>query len=849
MSQDTSSGMMIQNKRIRTPLLSLVFLCIMSAVVCLDAGHDLPKPLQPRNENRETSLPDTIRSIICEVRFVENNGRYPPQVRYTAAFANGCVFFCDREIVYSYRQSRETGRTRSQCGNNEKRFSRKAETESRTRGFRTVSYSVRYAGSRPACTPAGLHPRSELTRVISGRNPALHTVASKTYDTLVYRNVYTGVDLYFYNNAGRLKSEYRMRDPRSYSRIELVYRRVRSLSVREDGALSVSTGGTACIEEAPTSFQDSGALRASVPVAYYVSSGHRLRFRIGKLHDDMPLVIDPVFSSLFGGTGYEGGIGIIHPSSEEICVGGVTSSMDFPIVDGRIQEISKGRDEGFIMRIDTRQWRIIASTYFGGSDDDIIKRIGSLQDGRIVISGDSYSTDLPVTANAFRRVPSGNQDCFIAVLDAHLSSLQYSTYLGGSGFDDLFDMTIDRNDNICITGLTDSRDYPVTQKAFQKAYGGGEDDVFVTKLRTSDYSLAFSTYIGGYDYDEGYTIVTDTAMNVYVGGLANSRNYPVTADAFQSQPNSIDQGFVSILDSTGSTYIYGTYIGGSRNDRVQDLAFDRSGSLIILGLTTSLDLRTTPEVFQPRLARPDSIMLDEDGFVLKLDPTRKHAVWWTYLGGTDLDDPRVLMMYNNTPVIAGISKSVDYPVFHPLRRNNSGKYDIVLSILDDNATSLLFGTYYGGNDIDAVNAALLYYPFIAITGFTLSTDYPTTTNALKDSLEGVDDAFITVFDLRELLNPSYIVPGSAPGSLGMPRIAPNPSSGQGASISITSKSDQTVEISIYNSRGKLVFDTRVYPSSDGNCLIRHVGWNLPPGVYFCNARSGRESRTVKMVRM
>ena len=112
-------------------------------------------------------------------------------------------------------------------------------------------------------------------------------------------------------------------------------------------------------------------------------------------------------------------------------------------------------------------------------------------------------------------------------------TLVYSTYLGGSSFDEGFSIAVDNSGNAYVTGFTGSSDFPTAAGAFQTTYGG-IFNAFVTKLNPTGSSLVYSTYLGGSGGDEGYGIAVDTSGDAYITGIAGSSDFPTTAGAFQT---------------------------------------------------------------------------------------------------------------------------------------------------------------------------------------------------------------------------------------------------------------------------------------------------------------------------
>src|SRR5260370_32071888 len=107
------------------------------------------------------------------------------------------------------------------------------------------------------------------------------------------------------------------------------------------------------------------------------------------------------------------------------------------------------------------------------------------------------------------------------------TSLQYSTYLGGSGTVNAEGIAVDSSGNAYVTGQTYSTDFP-TAAPIQASNGGNQDsDAFVTEINNSGSALGYSTYLGGGNLDWGQAIAVALARNAYVTGATNSPDFPL----------------------------------------------------------------------------------------------------------------------------------------------------------------------------------------------------------------------------------------------------------------------------------------------------------------------------------
>jgi hypothetical protein len=328
------------------------------------------------------------------------------------------------------------------------------------------------------------------------------------------------------------------------------------------------------------------------------------------------------YSTYLGGGGLDVGLSIALEGHEAYLTG-TTTSPNFPVTPDAFQPVFTGFD-GFVTRIDTDQEGpagLIYSTFLGGSGPDSGREI-AVREGDAFVAGPSASPDFPVTANAFDPTYNGGLDAVVSRIDTNkpgLDGLEYSTYLGGSGDEDTFTRPGTsialRGDDVYVSSLTTSPDFPVTENAYDPTPNGGED-AFVTQLdtgREGPDGLIYSTYLGGSgdDIGRGVDIFGD---DIYVTGGTFSLDFPVTPNAFQTENAGGRDVFVTRLDTHRGPdgLVYSSYLGGSGDDvgrGIRALADDA----YVTGETQSPNFPTTPGAFQP------SDRGGQDAFLARLD--------------------------------------------------------------------------------------------------------------------------------------------------------------------------------------------------------------------------------------
>jgi hypothetical protein len=329
-----------------------------------------------------------------------------------------------------------------------------------------------------------------------------------------------------------------------------------------------------------------------------------------------------VFSTYLGGSGSETANAIALDSNNNAYVAGITYSADFPTASP-IQSQTKDQPGGnaFISKLSADGSALSYSTYLGGTGvyceacssfrGDSANGIAVDASGNAYVTGYTYSTDFPVK-NPFEGPNYSKQQAstaFVSKINPSGSTLVYSTYLGGGGYDSASAITIDALGSAYVAGSTNSADFPIVN-AYQSSYGPSfSTNGFVSKFNPAGSGLVYSTYLGGngaHDYyyvdEQIYGVAVDANGSAYVTGLTTSTNFPVTSDAYQSTLTGLYSAFLTKFSPGGSILDYSTYLGGSGTAVHEQtigyaLAVSASGKAILAGSTTSTDFPITSGAF------------------------------------------------------------------------------------------------------------------------------------------------------------------------------------------------------------------------------------------------------------
>ncbi|MCC6586855.1 MAG: SBBP repeat-containing protein [Bryobacterales bacterium] len=364
-----------------------------------------------------------------------------------------------------------------------------------------------------------------------------------------------------------------------------------------------------------------------------------------------------LYSTYLGGSLDDRGISIAVDAQGNAYVAGTTVSTNFPVTNGVVQSAYGGgttlggdiieAGDVFVAKLNATASALTWATYLGGRLGDAPADIAVDSTGAVYIAGGTASTNFPTSANAYQKAHAGAAgsdfqgiftlgDAFITKLNPTATSLVCSTLLGGSRDETAVGLALDSENNVYVTGLTSSTNFPTTNNAPYKTYKGPASaqgyfiagDAFVTKLNAAGSALVYSTLLGGANDDAGFAIALDKDNNAWVAGTTNSRDLPLSDDAHQKafggaggQSLAVGDGFIAKLNASGSAFSYVSFMGGSRDDGAAGVAVDPSGNVWVTGSTVSTNFTTTTGAGQAAFAggTGGAGLIRGDAFLVRLN--------------------------------------------------------------------------------------------------------------------------------------------------------------------------------------------------------------------------------------
>jgi hypothetical protein len=315
---------------------------------------------------------------------------------------------------------------------------------------------------------------------------------------------------------------------------------------------------------------------------------------------------------------------------------GNTASADYPAIYGCMDTTYAGGSADVVVsKLDTALTTLHASTYIGGPGFDAPEEIVVDGYGYPYITGWTMSPVWPVTEDAYcDSFVGGSYDAFITRLEPDLSDVSASTFLGGARWDFGFDIILEGDYAVYVTGHTASiGTFPTTPGAYDRTYGGWgaegvDDDSYVSKLSADLTTLIASSYLGGSGWENGVALALDGEGHIYIGGNTCSENYrtsPTAYDTTYGGSTNLTAGdiFVTCLDTSLTTMSASTYFGGDDVDNLGSFIWGGDG-LYLAGGSNSSDFPTTPGSYDESFNGGESLGADRnwggDVFISKLDP-------------------------------------------------------------------------------------------------------------------------------------------------------------------------------------------------------------------------------------
>jgi len=631
-------------------------------------------------------------------------------------------------------------------------------------------------GASWEAAPQALEKQPGVTNYLLGANPSKWRTEIPNFSRVLYANAYPGIDLIFYGNHRQLEHDFIVKPGVDYSKIRVRIDGARSLTTNSEGQLLVTTPSGTLTFAPPHIYQIRNNLEQTVAGRYKTVASNDFAFELGTYDPTLPVVIDPIlsYSTYLAGSTSDVANAITVDGAGNAYIAGYTLSTDFPVKRPATGACVTGCPIGnaFITKLNPTGTALVYSTIVGGSAEEQAKAVAVDSLGNVAVVGYTTSFDFPQKNGLAVVLSAYSSHGFAFSLTPAGTAFNFSTYLGGQSTDSATGVAFDADGNVYVSGTTDSANFRVTpgNQIGSEPAQYSNTDIFTVKLARRG-KLVWSTLIGGSTTGYFYgtftsnfpvAIAVDPQGQPLLAGAAYS-GFPTTPGAFQPQwPSATSQtsGFLAKLNASGSSILYGTYLGGSLTDQITQLTQDILGNVYVTGATSSTDFPVTPGAFQTSSSNTGQV-----AFIAKIDPTLSSLIYSTYLGGvqneyTGTSGVGIAMDSNGNAVVSGNTNSANFPLVSPLvsqlPRNPSGYSNSAafLSVLNAAGSNLVYSTLFSGTYLTQASGLALDLngdPYI--TGTTQDADLPTTPGAFQRSVVSVgwpqQHAFVTKFSLSQ----------------------------------------------------------------------------------------------------
>ncbi len=696
----------------------------------------------------QTASVEGLKSYDSQLYFEENGGQFTPEIRFQAHVHEAQIRFLTEAASFAVvREIEGANHTVAPAPKYENyRWMDERESE-----HEALVWNLRFAQVNPYYEIRGREALPGMINYFRGNAAANGVRGVQRYQELWYENLYPEIDLRYYGNAeNKLKYDFIVRPGGTARHISLEMEGIQSFHLNEAGELVLETDWGTVLDAAPYAYQFSGGVEQAVAVGYEIRNEQSFGFVVqGPYNPELPLIIDPITlnwaSFLHSSASDDYIMATVLDEDEYVYTTGYTKSLTFPVTPGVYQNVYGGGIDCYLAKMNPLGTGLVYCTYLGGADWELAYGIGVDSNKQAYMAGFARSGDYPTTYGTFQPSSGGGLvEGFLTCLSENGDSLIYSTYIGGTDRDYIYDLRVGPDGSAYMTGYSLSTDFPTTSGSISTSQSGN-GDAFVIKVNPMGGSLAYSTLIGGSNYDIGNGLSLHANGEVFVVGNTGSANFPTTLGAAQSNMTTSpglmqEDAFICRLSADGTTLKYSTYLGGGDSDGAYCVAINNTGEAFVSGVTYSSNFPTTGGAFMPA----GQYQGNGDAFITRIDSSGTSWNYSTFLGGSDIEFGKAIAVNSaNEAFLLGATRSVNFPVSASSSAFTS-MYDLFISVLSEDGSSLPQSALFGGvyNDYPRPSGSLFlkHQNKISDLAPTHSPDMPMTAGTYQGTkTNGISD--------------------------------------------------------------------------------------------------------------
>ncbi len=470
-------------------------------------------------------------------------------------------------------------------------------TGDRTAKSRRWILKTEFLDANPEAQVRGLDRSDAIVSYFKGARADWRTGLS-TYTSLIYPELWPGIDLVYNSDSGRLKYSFLVRPGADPSRIRMAWRGATDVRRHADGRLEIATPLRSLFEERPLVYQENAAARVEVASAYAVAasgSDFDVGFTLADYDKSRPLIVDPpsfLYASFLGGNGREFGQGIAVDTAENVYITGSVSpasdvDVSFPATVGPDLSYNGGNADPFVAKINAAGTALVYCGYLGGGGNDWGNAIAVDGQRNAYVVGTGQ--DFPTSGGPDTTFNGADFDAFIVKVNPQGTALVYSGFIGSNGNDGATSVAVDQQGNAYVGGNTSfsQNSFPDGDgfgpvNGFDKTYNGGEFDGFIAKVSASGSSLVYASYLGGNQRDELRGVAVDELGHAYVTGVNYlDGGFPVVIGPDLTYNGGIRDAFITKFSVDGNSLDYSGFIGGNFDEYGNAVALDRGNAYVV----------------------------------------------------------------------------------------------------------------------------------------------------------------------------------------------------------------------------------------------------------------------------
>ena len=664
----------------------------------------------------------TDGSVYQRSGFIPNAGQWPSHVKYRIGIPGGAMFLRDNGLSYILYDAEAVKQKHEQ--------SHHAPSTPVSNTIRHHAVHMQLMGAVNSVIPSQEEGSFTRYNYYKGNDRSKWASNLQAWKKITYPSIYPQTDWVIHTGENGIKYDFIVHPGGNSDNVKMRFNGADGVEIINN-TLYIHTSLGDIVEQIPVAWQEENGVKSMVDCAFRQLPDGSIGFDLGAYDHSKTLILDPqlVFASYSGSLDDNWGYTATYDNAGNGYSGGIVFGANFSTTAGAYgEDFGGGQLDIGILKYTPDGSNALYVTYVGGGDIEYPHSMIVNEYDELIVFGTTGSADFPVTSGAYSTTFKGGPassfesgyiqmvnglDIFVIRLSTDGSEMLASTFIGGTGNDGFNSaipfnyadeirgaVWVDKDNNIYVGTSTQSTDFPMSANAVQPTFGGGLQDGVIAKLNGNLSQLIWSTYLGGSADDGIYYLVVDEGNRTVVTGGTISDNFPVALGAYHSGFGGTLDGFVSVIDSSGTSLAASTYIGYNGTDQSFICGSDKSSNIYIFGQTES-----TGDVYNINTAIGVS---GGNQFLMKLDPQLHEVIWSNAFGnatGSPDISPTALLVdvcdkiYSTgwggviNPVGIGTNGLVTTPDAYQSTTDNN---DFYLYVMDNQAQSLIYASFLGG---------------------------------------------------------------------------------------------------------------------------------------------------------